>query len=136
MTSRILAVLAATVAAATTVMESAAMLIQGLHDKLTEALNSGDDAAVQAVLDSLAAEKDKLAQAVAANTPEQGMVQPPQGDSGIMHPDANVSGAGAVAQTVDDSAKSEDPPAGAIVETNLNQDGQVADPNAPQKLGE
>lgn len=56
------------VEANTTVIESAIALIQGLKTKLDEAIASGDPAQIQALSDSLGAETQKLADAVAANT--------------------------------------------------------------------
>jgi len=52
-----------------TVVESAITLLDGLKTALDQAIASGDPAAIQAVSDSLTAESDKLAAAVAANTP-------------------------------------------------------------------
>lgn len=49
--------------------DSAITLLQGLKAQLDAAIASGDPAAVQAVADNLGAETDKLAAAVAANTP-------------------------------------------------------------------
>ncbi len=51
------------------VQESAILLIQGLYQKLLDAIAAGDPAALQALADEIAAEKDRLAEAVAANTP-------------------------------------------------------------------
>lgn len=62
-----LAGLTAQVAANTTVIESALTLIQGLKAKLDAA--GTDPAALKALSDSLAAEDQRLADAVAANTP-------------------------------------------------------------------
>lgn len=53
----------------TNVTDSAITLLQGLKAQLDAAIASGDPAAVQAVADNLGAETDKLAAAVAANTP-------------------------------------------------------------------
>jgi hypothetical protein len=64
-----LADLQAAVAATTAVEESAIVLIEGIAQQLKDALANSDPAAVQAVIDSLDAEKAKLAAAVAANTP-------------------------------------------------------------------
>lgn len=63
--------LTAQVAQNTTVIESAITLIQGLKTALDDAIASGDPAALQALSDALAAEDQKLADAVAANTPAQ-----------------------------------------------------------------
>lgn len=51
------------------VTDSAIVLLQGLKQKLDDAIASGDPAAVQAVSDSLGTETDSLAAAVTANTP-------------------------------------------------------------------
>lgn len=53
----------------TTVIESAITLLTGLKAALDQAIASGDPAAIQAVADTLGSESDKLAAAVAANTP-------------------------------------------------------------------
>jgi hypothetical protein len=53
----------------TTVIQSAIVLIQGLKQKLDDAIASGDPAQVQALSDELGAQDAALAQAVAANTP-------------------------------------------------------------------
>ncbi len=65
--------LAAQVAAAKTVSDSAVELLTGLHAKLVEALAASaasavDNAAIQALADSLGAEIGDLATAVTANT--------------------------------------------------------------------
>lgn len=57
------------VADSITVEESAITLIEGLKTQLDAAIAAGDPAALQALSDSLGAEKDKLAAAVTANTP-------------------------------------------------------------------
>lgn len=57
------------VAASITVEESAIALITGLKTELDAAIAANDPAALQALSDSLGAEKDKLAAAVTANTP-------------------------------------------------------------------
>ncbi len=59
------------VADSITVEESAITLIEGLKEKLDAAIAAGDPAALQALSDSLGAEKDKLAAAVTANTPAE-----------------------------------------------------------------
>ncbi len=51
------------------VVDSAIVLIQGLKAKLDAAIASGDPAALKALSDSLGAEDQALADAVAANTP-------------------------------------------------------------------
>jgi len=62
--------LRADVAANRSVTESAIALLQGLKQKLDEAIVSDDsDAALQELSDSLESETAKLAQAVSANTP-------------------------------------------------------------------
>ncbi len=62
--------LTAQVAATATVQASAVVLIQGIAQKLQEALdNAADPAAIQALADSLKAGTDALAEAVTANTP-------------------------------------------------------------------
>jgi len=61
--------LKAQVARNTEVEESAILLLNGLKEKLDAAIAAGDPAALQALSDALGAETDKLAAAVAANTP-------------------------------------------------------------------
>lgn len=62
--------LTAKVAANTDVIESAITLIEGIKAALDAAIaNSFDPVAIQALSDQLGAEDDKLAAAVAANTP-------------------------------------------------------------------
>lgn len=61
--------LADQVAAQRTVVTSAVELLNGLHQKLDDAIKSGDPAAVQAVADDLKANTDTLSAAVVANTP-------------------------------------------------------------------
>jgi hypothetical protein len=64
--------LAAQTAKNTDVIESAIVLINGLAQKLQEALASATPIeAVQAVIDNMKAEDDKLATAVAAQTPAE-----------------------------------------------------------------
>jgi hypothetical protein len=59
-------VLVAQVHSNTTVMESALTFIQGLSQKLQDAINAGADPAVlQAMVDELKAEDDKMAAAIA-----------------------------------------------------------------------
>ena len=64
-----LADLQAKVAANTTVIESAITLIQGIKAALDAAIAANDPAALKALSDTLGAEDQKLADAVAANTP-------------------------------------------------------------------
>lgn len=69
---RIMATIAdvdAAVSAESDVVNSAVTLLDQLKQMLQDALNSGDPAAVQAVLDKIAASKQNLADAVARNTP-------------------------------------------------------------------
>lgn len=61
--------LAAAVAAEKTVVDSAVILLGGLSQQLKDALASGDPAAIQAIVDSIDAQKQELADAVMANTP-------------------------------------------------------------------
>ena len=61
--------LQAEVARNTTVEQSALTLITGLSSQLVAAIASGDMTQVQAVADTLKANDDALAAAVAANTP-------------------------------------------------------------------
>ncbi len=61
--------LKAAVAKETEVDESAIVLLQGLKAKLDAAIAAGDPAALKALSDSLGTESQKLADAVAANTP-------------------------------------------------------------------
>lgn len=61
--------LTAAVAHNTDVEESAIILLNGLKTQLDAAIASGDPAALRALSDSITAETDKLAAAVAANTP-------------------------------------------------------------------
>lgn len=61
--------LTAAVAKNDEVINSAVTLLQGLKAKLDEAIASGDPAKVQALSDSLGADTQQLADAVAANTP-------------------------------------------------------------------
>ena len=61
--------LKAEVARNTTVEQSALTLITGLSSQLAAAIASGDMGQVQAVADTLKANDDQLAAAVAANTP-------------------------------------------------------------------
>lgn len=60
--------LAAAVEQARTVQQSAVALLQGLGAKLQEALDNGDDAQIQGLIDSLNTDTASLAAAVAANT--------------------------------------------------------------------
>ena len=56
----------------TSVTESAITLLDGIKKALDDALASNDPpAAVQAVADSITAEKQKLADAITRNTPSQ-----------------------------------------------------------------
>lgn len=64
-----LADLKAKVAGNTTVIESALTLINGFKAALDAAIANGDPAALAALSAELGAEDDKLAAAVAANTP-------------------------------------------------------------------
>jgi len=64
-----LAGLQAQVAANTDVIESAITLIQGIKAALDAAIASGDPAALAALSATLSSEDEKLAAAVAANTP-------------------------------------------------------------------
>jgi tRNA threonylcarbamoyladenosine modification (KEOPS) complex Pcc1 subunit len=57
------------VAAENTVVDSAITLLTQIHDELAAAIAANDPAALQAVVDSINAEKQKLADAVVANTP-------------------------------------------------------------------
>lgn len=59
----------AAVAAETEVVNSAKVLLENLAQMLRDALASGDPAKVQEVLDKIEANKQTLADAVAANTP-------------------------------------------------------------------
>lgn len=61
--------LEAQVKATTDAEDSAIALLQGLAQKLQEAINSGNPARIQAVNDSLKAKTDALAAAIVANTP-------------------------------------------------------------------
>lgn len=61
--------LTATVATNTTVTDSAITLLTGLKGQLDAAIAAGNPAALQALSDSLGSETQKLAAAVAANTP-------------------------------------------------------------------
>lgn len=62
--------LTAEVAENTSVMESAAILLSGLKAKIDELIAAGNnDPELQALADSLDSETNKLAAAVAANTP-------------------------------------------------------------------
>ena len=65
-----LEVLKEAVASNTTVIGSAIVLLQGLKQKLDEAIASGDPAALQALSDELGAQDQALADAIKANTPE------------------------------------------------------------------
>lgn len=58
----------AAVADETTVVGSAVTLLDLIHQQLTDALASNDPAAVQAVLDNLASNRQALADAVSRNT--------------------------------------------------------------------
>lgn len=58
----------AAVAEQTDVVQSAVTLLDSLHQQLQDALASNDPAAIQAVVDSIEANKQALADAVAANT--------------------------------------------------------------------
>lgn len=49
--------------------DSAIALLQGLFQKLQDAINSGNPARIQAVTDALKAKTDALAAAIVANTP-------------------------------------------------------------------
>lgn len=60
--------LTAQVAENTSVEQSAITLLNDLHQRLADAIASGDPARVIALRDQLAASKDGLAAAVAANT--------------------------------------------------------------------
>lgn len=50
---------------------AAATLLQGLFQKLQDAINSGDPAKIQALTTQLKAQTDALAAAVVANTPAE-----------------------------------------------------------------
>lgn len=52
-----------------TIMASAKVLIEGLKDRLDDAIASGDPAALQALSDDLNTGSEDLAAAIAANTP-------------------------------------------------------------------
>jgi hypothetical protein len=62
--------LKAAVAQNTTVIGSAIVLLQGLKEKLDEAIASGNPAALQALSDELGAQDQALAGAIEANTPK------------------------------------------------------------------
>lgn len=64
-----LAVLQQEVSETKTVIDSAILLLQGLKQKLDEAIAAGDPAALKALSDELDAKTNALAAAVAANTP-------------------------------------------------------------------
>ena len=53
----------------TTVVDSVLALLTGLSKRLSDALASGDPVALQALADEVAADSQKLADAVVANTP-------------------------------------------------------------------
>lgn len=59
----------AAVAAETSIVQSAALLLASLHDQLTAALATADPAKIQAVVDQIGVNSAALAAAVAANTP-------------------------------------------------------------------
>ena len=61
--------LTAQVSAARTVNESAITLLNGLKQKLDEAIASGDPAQIQTLADSLGTDTSALSAAVTANTP-------------------------------------------------------------------
>lgn len=64
-----------------TAVDSAVSLIEGLKARLDEAIASGDMAQVQTLSDELSNNTDRLAAAVAANTPQQ-PGQPGTGEPG------------------------------------------------------
>lgn len=57
------------VAAENTVIGSAVTLLDQLHQMLSDALASNDPAKVQAALDTIAAGKQQLSEAITRNTP-------------------------------------------------------------------
>lgn len=57
------------VASETTVVDSVVTLLTQLHDQLAAAIASNDPVALQAVVDSITAQKQRLADAVVQNTP-------------------------------------------------------------------
>lgn len=61
--------LEAQVAAEATVIDSAITLLGQLHTMLQDAINSGNPARIQAVVDEIAAKQRDLADAIVANTP-------------------------------------------------------------------
>lgn len=61
--------LEAQVAQENTVIDSAITLLSQLHTMLQDAINSGNPARIQAVVDEIAAKQQALADAVTANTP-------------------------------------------------------------------
>lgn len=68
--------LEAQTAANTDVINSVEVLVQDLAAKLQAALDSGNPARVQAVIDALKAKDEELAAAVAANTPAAPPAEP------------------------------------------------------------
>lgn len=65
-----LADLQAAVEEQTSITDSVVTLVGDLATKLQEALDNGSDAEIQAVIDQMNANKEKLASAVSANVPE------------------------------------------------------------------
>jgi hypothetical protein len=59
------------------VEESAAALLKALHDELTAAVANDDPARIQAVIDKLGSDSDKLAAAVTANPDPNAAATPP-----------------------------------------------------------
>lgn len=66
----------AAVAAETSIVQSAALLLASLHDQLTAALATADPAKIQAVVDQIGVNSAALAAAVAANTPAAPPTEP------------------------------------------------------------
>lgn len=65
------------VAELTSTTDSAIALIEGLKTRLDDAIATGDMGEVQALSDSLSTQTDRLAAAVAANTPAETEPAPP-----------------------------------------------------------
>ena len=59
-----------------TVMGSAVTLLDGLNQKLKDAIASGDPAQIQALSDELDASTNQLAEAITRNTPAEGEPTP------------------------------------------------------------
>jgi hypothetical protein len=59
------------------VEDSAVLLLQGLKQKLDDAIASGNPAALQTLSDQLGAQTQKLADAVSANTPANAPIPAP-----------------------------------------------------------